>query len=97
MNAATKTQQISKESAAEIAAHLSAVLNHPETPSDLYNAIGEEVCAMSNDLTTRDYADSPEYIKMVLFANINGELPEAAAQRGTVQQKQRIAPDIKCL
>jgi hypothetical protein len=78
MTEATKTQQIqaetkqgiSEESAGDLADFLSAVLRHPDTPQELCNAIGEEVCAMSNDLTTPEYTNSKEYIKNVLLASL---------------------------
>lgn len=44
----------------DLAELLSAVLNHPDTPTDLYNAIGDEIAAMDFD------CDAPEYIRLSL-------------------------------
>ena len=33
----------------DLAAHLSAILTNPETPTPLYNAIADELCTMSED------------------------------------------------
>lgn len=66
----TMKEKISKESAAEIAHHLSAVLNHPDTPSELYNDIVERVCDMANmsPLSDTSNDDKPEYLTKVLLA-----------------------------
>jgi hypothetical protein len=52
-----------------LAAHISAVLTHPDTPAAMYNAIADAV----NDLDKpRGYFDSAAYIEMCLRANANG-------------------------
>ena len=38
-----------QHSLADLAGHLSAVLTHPETPPELYDAIANEISAWSND------------------------------------------------
>ncbi len=47
------------DSAVEIAAHISAILNHPATPVDIYNALADAV----NDLDVpQGYYNTGEYI-----------------------------------
>jgi hypothetical protein len=48
----------------ELAMHLSAVLNHPETPVSLFNAVGDELTELSNSIDM----NSPGYITRVLEA-----------------------------
>ena len=76
--------QNSKQAAAEIAVHLSAILRHPETPRDLYNAIAEEICVFSNEMTTPEYTSSPEYIKSVLLASLRKADEETEAEEKTL-------------
>ncbi len=52
------------DSHAALAEHIAGVLNHPLCPVDLYNAIGDEVTTLSNDL---DH-DAPDHIRRVLEA-----------------------------
>ncbi len=52
-----------------LAAHISAVLTHPDTPVAMYNALADVL----NDLDKpRSYFDSAEYIELCLRANANG-------------------------
>jgi hypothetical protein len=49
-----------------LAAHISAVLTHPDTPAAMYNAIADAI----NDLDKpRGYFDSAAYIELCLRAN----------------------------
>jgi hypothetical protein len=52
-----------------LAAHISAVLTHPDTPVAMYNALADVL----NDLDKpRGHFDSAAYIEMCLRANANG-------------------------
>jgi hypothetical protein len=52
-----------------LAAHISAVLTHPDTPAVMYNALADVL----NDLDKpRGHFDSAAYIEMCLRANANG-------------------------
>jgi hypothetical protein len=51
-----------------LAAHISAVLTHPDTPAVMYNALADVL----NDLDKpRGHFDSAEYIELCLRANAN--------------------------
>jgi hypothetical protein len=63
-----ETETISKEAATEIAYHVSAILNNPDTPPALYNAFGDAVNDIYNDGDRRREADSIEYIRNVLLS-----------------------------
>ncbi len=53
--------------AVEIAVHISALLNHPATPVDIYNALGDAV----HDLDVpQGFYNSVEHIAMRLAYNI---------------------------
>ncbi len=39
-----------QDAAAEIAGHISAILNNPATPACLYNALAVELTSMSSDI-----------------------------------------------
>ena len=41
-----QTDKTAAERAGEVAAHLSAVLNHPDTPRVIYEAIHEAMCEL---------------------------------------------------
>jgi hypothetical protein len=52
-----------EDSAAVIAAHVAAILAHPDTPHNLYNALVEAVSAL--DAPT-GFFDSKEYVELCL-------------------------------
>ena len=56
-----------QDSAAEIAAHISAILNHPDVPHVVYNALADAVCEL--DAPT-SFWDSAEYITLALHNNV---------------------------
>jgi hypothetical protein len=57
----------SKRNLAEL---LSEIMNHPETPTILYNAIGDAICEMSRNVNP----DTPDFIEQSLVAYfISGE------------------------
>ncbi len=49
-----------------LAAHISAVLAHPDTPVAMYNALADAVNGLDKP---RSYFDSAEYIELCLRAN----------------------------
>ncbi len=49
-----------------LAAHISAVLTHPDTPVIMYNALADAVNGLD---TPRKHFDSAEYIELCLRAN----------------------------
>ncbi len=59
-----------QHAAAEIAAHISAILNHPATPVCVYNALADAVCEL--DAPT-SFWDSAEYITLALHNNVRRE------------------------
>ncbi len=61
----TTTQAGKRDDAAEIARHISAILNHPATPICIYNALADAVCELD---APKGYWDSIEYM-MPLIAN----------------------------
>jgi hypothetical protein len=50
-----------------LAAHISAVLTHPDTPAVMYNALADVVNSLDKP---RRYFDSAAYIEMCLRANV---------------------------
>ena len=57
------TQQAREDSASVIAAHVAAILAHPDTPACIYNALADAVCDL--DAPAR-FFDSAEYIALCL-------------------------------
>ncbi|MDQ3253210.1 MAG: hypothetical protein M3R15_04775 [Acidobacteriota bacterium] len=55
------------DSAAELARHISAILNHPATPVCIYNALAEAVCELS---APPGCFNSVEYLAAHLANNI---------------------------
>jgi hypothetical protein len=51
---------------AELAAHIAAVIAHPFTPPDLYNAIVQTMCDLDSNVPAKESTDTPEYIERVL-------------------------------
>ena len=51
---------------AELAAHIAAILAHPFTPTNLYNAIADEMSGMLSDVSAKESRDSAEMIERVL-------------------------------
>ena len=49
-----------------LAAHISAVLNHPATPADIYNALADAVNGLD---APRGFFSSAEYIESCLRVN----------------------------
>ncbi len=60
---------LDKSPEAELAAHISAILKHPKTPTALFNALGEAVCILSNNVDN----DTAEFIEYVLSYNLRAE------------------------
>ncbi len=60
---------LDKSPEAELAAHISAILKNPKTPTALFNALGEAVCILSNNVDN----DTAEYIEYVLSYNLKAE------------------------
>ena len=63
------TKQAEGNAADELAKHIAAVLNHPDTPADIYNALGDAVCSLD---TPRRFFDSEEYIATCLRQHFKG-------------------------
>jgi hypothetical protein len=64
---ATKKQTTKRDDATELARHISAILNHPASPDDIYNALGDAV----HDLDVpQGFYNSVEHIAMRLAYNI---------------------------
>ncbi len=59
----TTKQNFKQSSADELAKHIAAILNHPDTPTQIYNDLADGVCSL--DVPTA-YFDSEEYIAMCL-------------------------------
>ena len=53
----------------ELAMHIAAVLNHPDVPFEIYNALGEAVCSLD---THKSIGDSEEYVALYLRAHLEG-------------------------
>ena len=60
-------KQGADESVAELARHISAILNHPATPVCIYNALAEAVCELS---APPGCFNSVEYLAAHLANNI---------------------------
>jgi hypothetical protein len=54
-----------------LAAHISAVLTHPDTPAVMYNALADAVNSLN---APRGHFDSAEYIELCLRANTKAML-----------------------
>ncbi len=54
-------------SARELAEHISAILNHPDTPTCIYNGLSDAVCEL---YTPPRYSDSVEYLTAHLAGDI---------------------------
>jgi hypothetical protein len=61
---------VQQDSAAEIAGHISAILDHPATPVCVYNSLADAVCEL--DAPT-SFWDSAEYITLALHNNLRRE------------------------
>jgi hypothetical protein len=89
---------ITEESASDLADFISATLRHPDCPKELYEAIGQEICEMSNDMQTREYCESSEYIKQCLLASVgkseDGETDETEAEE-TETEATESAPQMR--
>jgi hypothetical protein len=53
----------------ELAGHISAVLNHPDTPACLYNDLADAVCSLD---APRRFFNSAEYIAICLRNHFTG-------------------------
>ncbi len=51
---------------AELAVHIAAILEHPFTPDNLYNAIVDEMSDMLSDVSAKESRDSAEMIERAL-------------------------------
>lgn len=58
------------EAAREIAEHIAAILNHPDTPAQLYNTLADAVSSLD---APKGYFDSAEYIETCLRAHFGQE------------------------
>jgi hypothetical protein len=52
--------------AAELSAHIAAVLAHPRTPPRLHTAIAQELAVMYSDIPAKESFDTSEMIERVL-------------------------------
>jgi hypothetical protein len=66
---ATKGKAAGMIDARDLPALISAVMNHPETPTSIYNALGEVLTDMSNEV---DY-HTPEMVARTLAASASAE------------------------
>lgn len=57
---------------AALAEHIAAIMTNPETPSGLYNAVGEEVTDWSTDYCN-EYSNTPAYIEQCLTSYLKKE------------------------
>jgi len=55
------------DTAAEIAGHIAAILNHPAMPVCVYNALADAVCELDAPM---GFWDSAEYITLALHDNV---------------------------
>jgi hypothetical protein len=63
--ATNRNQKSRAELRKQLARDIASVLTNPETPVELYNAIGEEVCNWSSDYCNA-VSETPEYIESCL-------------------------------
>ncbi len=61
----------------QLARDLAAVMSNPETPVSLYNAIGDELCEMSSDISFHTF----EMIERSITAHIEKEAKRAGGTR----------------
>jgi hypothetical protein len=59
----TARSQVAQDAAPTLAAHVAAILAHPDTPACLYNALAEAVCEL--DAPPR-FFDSAAYVEICL-------------------------------
>jgi hypothetical protein len=64
-----KGAQSTPDSASVLAYHIAAILNHPDTPHGIYNALADEVTSLEMPV---GFCDSQEYIEMCLRASLSG-------------------------
>ena len=64
---ATTKRTIKRDDAAEIAGHISAILNNPATPVDIYNALADAVCDLD---MPKGYWNTVEYMMPLIAKNI---------------------------
>ena len=67
---ATKKRTTKRDDAAELAGHVSAILNSPATPHCIYNALADAVCELD---APKGYWDSIEYIMPLIANNVRKE------------------------
>jgi hypothetical protein len=69
----TKTQKAKakltgqQDAAAEIAGHISAILNNPATPVCVYNALADALCELD---APKGFWHSEKYITLILSNNV---------------------------
>ena len=73
----TTTQAVNRDMAAEIARHISAVLNNPATPVCIYNALADAVNGLD---APRGYFDSAGYVETCLRVNAKAS-PKGSAKK----------------
>ncbi len=64
---ATKKQTTKRDAAVEIAKHISAILNHPATPVNVYNALAD---AIGDLYVPEGYHHTVEYLTVHLAQHI---------------------------
>jgi len=73
--------QESQKSDQQLGTLIAAVLNHPETPEGLYDAMVNELSA----LQTSEIADTPEFIQVVLLLDLNKKYGKPEEHEGGPQ------------
>ncbi len=63
----TAKQATRRDDAAEIARHISAILNNPATPVCIYNDLADTLCSLD---APKGYWDSVEHITPIIANNV---------------------------
>jgi hypothetical protein len=63
------TKQTEGNAADELAKHIAAILNHPDTPVEIYNSLADAVGGLD---TPPGFSDSEEYVRMCLRNHFKG-------------------------
>jgi hypothetical protein len=64
---ATKKQTTKRDDAADLARHISAILNNPATPVCIYNDLADTLCSLD---APKGYWDSVEHIRPIIANNM---------------------------
>ncbi len=62
---AKKKSSTKRAPRAALAEHIAAILQNPETPTPLYNAIADELCTLSEDYC-QAVSETPAFIELCL-------------------------------